>query len=312
MHWKLKAAIQNAVAFLPASISYAVYYAMQRRWGSLKNLNPSSRLAAGIGIWNRIRLQGYDPTGRVFFELGTGRVPLAPLAYWLMGAEKTITLDINPYVKAELVVDSLRYIANGNQQIRALFGPLLHNKRFDDLVAFSQGPGFSLTDFLKLCRIEYIAPGYAEKTNLPSESIDFHTSHTVIEHISPGTLRVMLEEGNRIVKPNGLFVHGVDYSDHFSHSDGHISPINFLRYSNDEWRRYARNQYMYVNRIRHDDIIALLQSVGHEILATELDIDQQTYRFLADGNFQLDARFNTKSLETLSTLAAWITSRKRV
>ena len=51
----------------------------------------------------------------------------------------------------------------------------------------------------------------------------------------------------------------VDYSDHFSHSDQTISSINFLRYSDDEWQRYAGNRYMYMNRLRHDDVLALFR-----------------------------------------------------
>ena len=52
-----------------------------------------------------------------------------------------------------------------------------------------------------------------------------------------------------------------------------IYPINFLQYSDAKWDRYADNRYMYMNRLRHDDFLALFHSSGHKILATEPAID---------------------------------------
>ncbi len=104
LHWKLKAMMQNAIALLPSSASYAAYYWMQRNFGALRQMDPMDRLCYGVEIWKRLRRQGRDPADGVFFEVGTGRVPLVPLAYWLLGANKTITVDLNPYVKDELFV----------------------------------------------------------------------------------------------------------------------------------------------------------------------------------------------------------------
>ncbi len=235
MHWKLKAKIQSAVSLLPSSASYAAYYWIQRRFGGLKQTNPISRLTAAIETWKQIQGQHYAPAGKVFFEVGTGRVPLVPLAYWLMGAEKTITIDLNPYLKTDLVAESLQYISENKEEILSLFGSLLDRRRFDELLAFNRDSDFSVYKFLDLCRINYISPGDAADTRLPAQSIDFHTSFTVFEHIPLEILRKILEEGNRIIKNDGLFVHRIDYSDHFSHSDNTISAINFLKYSDDEW-----------------------------------------------------------------------------
>ena len=122
MHWKLKAAVQNAVAALPSSTSYAVYYWIQRHWGGLKRFTPLQGLATGIETWRRLEQQGATPVGKVFLEIGTGRVPLAPLAYWLMGAERTITVDLHPYVREELVAESLEYIVTHREEVAQLFG----------------------------------------------------------------------------------------------------------------------------------------------------------------------------------------------
>lgn len=180
---------------------------------------------AGIKTWKQIQSLDCSPSGKVFFEIGTGRVPLAPLAYWLMGAEYTITIDLNQYLKEELIIENLRYIAENEEEILKLFGSLIDKDRLNSLLSFVKESNFSMTEFFDLCRIKYIAPGDAADTDLPDKSIDFHTSYTVFEHIPIEVLRKIIREGDRIIRENGLFVHRIDYSDHFSHSDKKISAI---------------------------------------------------------------------------------------
>jgi hypothetical protein len=310
VHWKLKSMIQNTVSLLPSAASYAGYYWLQRHFGRLRRIDPVSGLSAGIETWKRIKEQGCDPLEKVFLEIGTGRVPLVPLSYWLMGAKKTVTIDLNPYLKGDLIGESLRYISDNGPAIQGLFGPLLDKKRLDDLVIFSGNANFSTRAFLALCKIEYIAPGNAANTGLPIRSIDFHTSYTVFEHVSPEVLTQILEEGIRIISNDGLFIHHIDYTDHFSHTDPNISAINFLQYSDDEWVRYAGNRYMYSNRLRHDDFVSLFQSAGHRILHAQVYVDRRSQELLRSGSLQLNERFRTKSEETLSISASWIVSKK--
>ena len=107
MRWTTKSRIQNAVSVLPSPISYALYYWIQRRFGALRKTNPTSRLESAVDTWKIIKKHGRDPRDKVFFEVGTGRMPITPLAYWLMGAKEIITIDLNPYVKVELIEELL-------------------------------------------------------------------------------------------------------------------------------------------------------------------------------------------------------------
>lgn len=310
MHWKLKAKIQNAISLLPTYTSYSVYYWIQRTFGGERRPNPISRLTAGIEIWKLIQKQDYITTGKVFLEVGTGSVPLIPLAYWLMGAEKTISIDINPYLRKELITENLCYISENEDKILNLFGSLVDKKRFETLLKFGRKSQFTIPEFLELCRVDYLAPGDASDTHLPNQCVDFHTSFMVFEHIPPDVLRKILEEGNRILKNKSLFIHRIDYGDHFSYSDQSISEINFLKYSDEEWERYAGNRYMYMNRLRHDDFINLFESVEHSIVKIKPYIDQRSQELLRTGNLRLDKRFSSKAEEILTILGAWIITNK--
>lgn len=311
MNWKTKAKIQNIISLLPPKLSYVAYYWLQRNYGALRYINPIKKIELGIQTWKTIQNQNLDPCGKIFFEIGTGRVPLIPLTFWLMGAQKTYTLDLNPYLKKGLLIKNLHFIQKNKVKMLELFGSQIKNKRFEQILNIDLNRPFDLHSFLKLCSIIYKAPADATNSGLPENSVDFHTSNTVLEHIPPAILKRIFFEGNRITKKDGLFVHFIDYSDHFSHSDKKISPINFLQFNEKDWKKLAGNRYMYMNRLRHDDFLELFGSLGHELIEVFFSKSEKVTKLLDGGKFDLNQRFLPKSKETLSILSSWVVSKQR-
>jgi hypothetical protein len=93
----------------------------------------------------------------------------------------------------------------------------------------------------------------------------------------------------------------VDLSDHFAHSDGSISAINFLQFSEEEWARYAGNRYMYHNRLRIDDYVDLFGAAELEVLWLGRRTDARALKELRSG-FVVNKRFGAKSPETNATV----------
>lgn len=310
MHWKLKAGLQNAVAGLPSSLSYGVYYRLQRHFGGLRRMDALAGLGDGLEAWKRLERTGLDPAGKVFFEVGTGRAPLVALAFWLLGARKVRTVDLHPYLKAELVRDCLHDIARREERVRALLGERLKTRRLDALLRLDRTFRFDLRAFLDLCAIEYSAPADAARTGLRPSSVDVHASNVTLQHIPPAVVERILQEGNRIVRDDGVFVHHIDYADMFSYADGAIPPVNFLRYSDAEWDGYASNRYMYMNRLRHDDFLDLYRRAGHRLLSVEPTVHGPSLELLRSGRLKVDARFQDKPAVVLATTRSWIVSKK--
>ncbi len=312
MNWKVKANIQNAVAPLPLSLSYSTYYWIQRHFGTLRRVNPVSTLMAGIGICEKIVGYGKTLVGKVFFEVGTGRRINTPIAFWLLGAEKVITVDLNPYIKQQLVREDISFIRENRTQIEDLFKQLnLIKDRFERLNDFTRNP-WDIDDLFKLCNIEYIGPANAADLPVPDASVDYHTSRSVLEHIPPAAIMSILKEAIRITKDEGLFIHRIDYSDHFSHSDKSISSINFLQFSDDEWAKIAGNRYAYTNRLRVDDFEDLFRKSSHRILSIDSDKDPSVPELLKNNVLRINERFKHKSEEVLATVSSWIVSEKCV
>jgi hypothetical protein len=220
---------------------------------------------------------------------------------------------VNPYLKTELTEECVRYIAEHIDEVRTLFTELLDEQRLDDLLRLShntRASAFSTHAVLDLCGIEYRAPADAASTGLRPESIDYHTSILVFQHIPSDILTKIIDEGVRILKKDGLFVHRINYTDHFSHSDTSIPAVNFLQYSDDEWNKYAGNKYMYMNRLRHDDYVRLFRSAGLRVLVDEHDVDEHVRALLESGRQKLDERFKYTPIDVLSIISSWLVCEK--
>jgi SAM-dependent methyltransferase len=259
-------------------------------------------------IVKKIIRAGESPVNKVFFEVGTGWVPFTPLVLYLAGAKQIITVDLNRYLREELIRESL-YQMSSNKLLALsnIVGGV--NSRLDALMEFCRTKKFNLQQFFDLCHITYMAPCDAAKTGLPDKSVDYHVSNAVFEHIPLNVLKDILKEGNRIVKKEGLFIHHIGYADHFWYADKNITAINFLQYSDEEWAKIAGNKHAYVNRLRHDDFIALFKSTGHEIVEIETCKDDAVQKELETGRLQLNEKFKIKGKEILSITESCFTTR---
>ncbi len=301
MNWRWKARIQNAVAALPVA-SNPIYYAIQRNFGGLRpgHNTPVDWFRAAIEMVDWAESAGQNVTGKRFLEVGTGRMVNVPTALWLCGAAQVMTVDLNPYLSAALISESHQYIRQHEEEILALFGARAKTpqfeQRFQQLVAC---PG-DLPALLKLMNLDYRAPADATALPVPAGSFDFHISYTVLEHIPGAVISRILEEARRVLVPDGLLIHFVDPSDHFSHDDKSITAINFLQFSESEWGRWAGNQFMYHNRLRSREYLELFEQAGVKLLRQQQEIDEPSLHTLQNG-FGLDTRYQNLPADELAT-----------
>lgn len=309
MRWAHKALLQNLFAALPDPIGPALYYRMQRHFGGLRRPEPMSRLQAGLRMAELLRQEGHDLTGRRVLEIGTGHQLNLPVALWLCGAAEIMTVDVNRYLKHELVREDLRQIAQRHEEVRKLFGASCAD-RLGRLMKLAERPP-PLAELLAAMNIRYLAPADAAALPLAAGSIDYHVSFAVLEHITAPDLNAILREGLRLLDGKGLFVHCIDFSDHFSHADPGITSINFLQFSEEAWAGYAGNRYMFHNRLRLDEFLDLLELAGLSPKRLETSIDVRALDILKQG-FPLHDRFRGKDPDTLATGNAWVVAAGRV
>ena len=290
MNWRLKSTVQNVVARLP--FSDAIYYALQRTAGDLRpgREDPREWLEAAAQMVGWLRTSGADVVGKDVVEIGTGRRLHIPVALWLLGARRVLTVDLHRYLSGPLVEEGIRSLRERPDALRPLLGVAASADDFDARLA-QLLRCTSLAAVLETTGIEYHAPADARRLPVPDASFDLHVSHVVLQHVPPAVLVEMLAEARRVLRPSGCLVHFIDLSDMFSHDDPTIPAVHFLRFSDAEWQRLAGNRFMYTSRLRPSGYHQVFAEAGLRVLDEKRIVDEPSLALLKSGALPVDRKF---------------------
>src|SRR5438876_10240259 len=123
MKWTTKARVQAILARLPRSIREDAYYLIQRRFGAYRRHDPSEHLTAAVRFLSLARANRLEKRFDTIVEVGTGRSLTLPLTFWLAGASRILTVDVNRYLKADVVADAVTYISRTRSAALGVLGP---------------------------------------------------------------------------------------------------------------------------------------------------------------------------------------------
>lgn len=151
-----------------------------------------------------------------------------------------------------------------------MFDPALANSAAQAISKFTKVAykPIASADDLAQYNITYKAPLDVARSGFPNNSFDACVSTDTLEHIPAKDIPPILKELKRILRPGGVISAMIDYSDHYAHTDGTISKVEFLRYANDEYSFHNHRSH-YQNRLRHGDFEKLFREAGFIIKQAE-------------------------------------------
>lgn len=230
------------------------------------------------------------------YEFGAGWDLTVPLAFYALGVEHQILIDIRNLLRVEIINDIIEKF----QRMHVSLGLQRKPNQFID---------HGWNQLKTYYGIEYKAPCDARNVGLISGSIDCITSTYTLEHIPPQDIQAMLFECHRLLRDDGIASFCIDYQDHYSYFDSSISVYNFLKYSNKTWRLYNPDLH-YQNRLRHQDFIALFDMVGFDVVDEHcMKVEKDDIETLKQ--LPLSDHFKKYSLENLAVRNAHIILRKQ-
>jgi len=97
---------------------------------------------------------------------------------------------------------------------------------------------------------------------------DLIYSWDVLEHVDRSIAPKLTQDLHRLLKPGGFSIHSIDLGDHLVSFAGirNVSKKNYLRYSDETWRRYFENRVQYFNRIQRPEWLGLFHRAGLELV----------------------------------------------
>ena len=241
MHWSLKIIIKIIISRLPIS------YSFWRKLGLFRHGHMDS-IEYPLKIFNlhidRAFPDGIPPDA-VILELGPGDSATSALLGYAHKASRIYLVDVGDYIRKD--IDFYRLFSN-------------HLKEYGFIILEFENMS-TIEDMLSTCNTEYMTRGISSLKNIPSASVDYIWSHSVLEHVRKAEFGELLEEFKRIMKPQALASHNIDFQDHLSHA------LNNLRFSESTWESTLfSSSGFYTNRIPATSMHSMFRDAQFTIL----------------------------------------------
>ncbi len=229
----------------------------------------------------------------VLYEFGAGWDLTVPLAYWTLGVDRQILVDIHSNLRFELVNRTIERLEDSGDE------RLIRRPGAADVS--------SAAELEERFGIAYVAPRDARATGFETASVDFVSSTNTLEHIPAGDLGPILAECRRLLRPDGIMSSRIDLRDHYSYFDGSLSPYNFLRYSDRAWRAF-NSRLLYQNRLRRPDYLGAFAEAGLEIVK-EVPSSGDEAALASLRDLELAPRFRGYDFDELAVTALVLVAR---
>lgn len=245
--WRLRLAAKLVLSRLP--VGYGVWRRMNLfRHGRMEV--PSYSLGVFSQHYRRYLDAGGKRENYAVLELGPGDSLNTALIARAHGAGAVFLVDAAP--AAHMDIGPYRTLA----------------AYLEERSGFRTPPGDleSYTALLAACNARYLTDGLASLRQIPANSVDFVFSQAVLEHVRRDEFDAHLRELHRILKPDGIMSHRIDFKDHLG------GGLNNLRFSRRRWESqlFARSGF-YTNRLRASEVLAALRTTGFESRIARLD-----------------------------------------
>lgn len=253
--WHAKALVQKTISFLPNP--ERVNYLFQKYVTKGVELNAEhfgykiNHAADHARFYEQY--QAEKLTGKIVLELGTGWYPIVPIALFLKGAARIVSLDIQSWMTQASQIKAIETVVEYRKtgELDKIL-PAIDEQRWQILLAIlEQRATLTKAEINERIHLEPLIQD-ASQTNFADRTFDFIVSNNTFEHVHRPVLFAILKEFKRIVKLDGLMSHFIDLSDHFAHFDQSINIYNFLQFSEKTWQRID-NDIQPQNRMRWRD-----------------------------------------------------------
>jgi hypothetical protein len=302
--WILKLALQHIIGRLPRSYWWNALFQKYVTGGYY----PSRETFVGKLKCCRqhfdhyLRFSAAPETGFTALELGTGSWPIVPLGLYLCGASEIWSYDLVPVLNRDTLKRTLELFCELKKD--GSLARILPEIKHERLTFLEESTGktdqASPVQILKNLHI-HLRLGDAATTMLPARSIDLVFSTVVLEHISLGPLVGLFEEFKRVASTSAVMSHLVGLADQYAGFDASITPYNFMKYSEWQWRLF-NSPIIPQSRLRLADYRELFERTGWAIVK-----EQNTSGSLEDlKSIQLAQMFKKYSAEDLSVLYSWM------
>jgi hypothetical protein len=202
-------------------------------------------------------------TGDLLLELGTGWVHWEALTLRLFFDFNAILYDVWDNRQLGALKSFVRQLSNRFDQDGFLEGLDLDRARF---LSRKIEEADNFDKLYEMLGFRYIVDPGGLMECLPRDAFRVVISAGVMEHIPAATAQRFVANTASLLKRGGLAIHSINITDHLYLYDRSVSPKQYLKYSERQWRLWCENSVQYINRIQRCDWLQMFSKAGFRIV----------------------------------------------
>ena len=191
---------------------------------------------------------GPIPQGFTVLELGPGDSVFTALLAHAAGAHRTYIVDVAPMATTDV----------------GLYRRMAAFLKAKGLVSPDLSDATTLEDVLAACNAQYLTAGLDSLRELPTASVDFIFSCSVLQHVHLAELPQTLAQLRRVIRQSGVSVHSIDLRDMMGQT------LHHLKFPSPIWESAPfRHAAFYTNRLRRDEMLTVFRNAGFKAESVE-------------------------------------------
>ena len=202
------------------------------------------------------REHGIEIKDRVVTELGSGWLPIMPYFFRYKGkAKKVETFDLNRHYQRKNI-----------EKLNEVF-----SQEYGVEIRKNKDSAYSLPEGIK----------YYSNSNILDYDLtdcDLVFSRFVLEHVKPETIKSMHLKFKNELRPGAYIVHLISPGDHRAYVDKELSLQDFLRYSDQEWKK-NQTRFDYHNRLRLPAYLEIFNNLDLEIVHLTYEVPEKNSEY---------------------------------
>jgi SAM-dependent methyltransferase len=238
--WWVKIGAKLGLARLPVS------YGFWKRFGIFRHgemMVPERAIAAFQSHFEDAKQRGGVSSGFESLELGPGDSVLSGFIARAYGAKRAWLVDAGSFAETELesCCKTIELLASQGRPLPPIVAS-------------------ALPEAMREANVVYLTEGTGSLRTIPDGSIQFFWSQVVLEHIHRAEFPALMRELRRVVAPDAIGVHSIDFRDHLG------GGLNNLRFPDKIWEAPGfRDSGFYTNRIRPREMIDLMEGARFSV-----------------------------------------------
>ena len=233
----------------------------------------ASHIAAAASIWQVVHEGAASRNRSVrYLEIGTGWTLFQGLMFRLEFDGRGSLFDVQDCRQ----LDALR---NRFARVRRLLPSGLPDQfqcnvnRYVRLAGIVESAS-TFEDLLERLDLEYVVDPTGSLNAFADNEFEVIFSSNVLEHVPRSQFLSMACDQFRVLNPEGIAVHHIDFSDHITDQYAHAALLKeYLRFDEKEWQLLFENRIQHMNRLQPRQVVAAFLRAGFEQVDDLRDID---------------------------------------